>query len=123
MPGYLDLARAALAAFPPEPARPGYEQNEKNELIPAWDQAAAGRLLAELRAEVAAVEAVFGGRTPAPLATAMADALAIAEGYVANHDLEARRGWDALALLRGVAPLVRRCVQNWMQARGPAGAL
>jgi hypothetical protein len=41
MPGYLDLARAALAAVPPEPLRPGYEKNEINEQIPLCDQAGA----------------------------------------------------------------------------------
>jgi hypothetical protein len=86
--------------------------------VPAdpWDAAEAERLLSELRDEVATIKASFGGRTPAPLANVLAEVLRVAAGYLANHEREARRGWDALALLRGMVPLVRRCVQNWKQA-------
>jgi hypothetical protein len=84
--------------------------------LPAWDPAAADRLLSDLRAYVAMVEANFRGRTPAPLAAVLADALALGEGYVANRDMEARRGWDALALLRDLGPCIRRWVGNWGRA-------
>ena len=80
-----------------------------------WDPAEAERLLSELRAEVATNKVSFGGRTPAPLANVLADVMRVAAGYVANHEREGRRGWDALALLRGMVPLARRCVQNWKQ--------
>jgi len=116
MPGYLDLARETLAALPSEPVCQAHEENELNEEIPPWDQGAADAALGELRAEVAAVQVAFGGRTPAPLANVLADALAIAEGYIANREMEARRGWDALELLRGMVPHVRRCVENWKSA-------
>jgi hypothetical protein len=117
MSGYLDLAREALAALPQQRACHRYEVNELNEQSPSWDQTAADDLMVRLRTEVATVEATFGGRPPTALANVLADALAIACGYVANHELEARRGWDALALLRGMVPHVRRCVQNWKQAQ------
>jgi hypothetical protein len=39
MPGYLDLAREALGAVPPEPPRAAYEENEINEQIAPCDQA------------------------------------------------------------------------------------
>jgi hypothetical protein len=117
MPGYLDLAREALAALSAEREHTDDEENEVNEQIPLWDEAAAAAMLTNLRAEVAAVDAAFASRTPAPLANVLADTLAIAAGYVANHEREARRGWDALALLRGTMPLVRRCVENFKQAQ------
>lgn len=88
----------------------------------SWDPAAADVLLAKLRAEVAAVDAAFARQTPAPLANVLADALTIAAGYVANHELEARRGWDALELLRGMTVNIRRYLQNWKQTHGVGGA-
>jgi hypothetical protein len=48
MPGYLDLARKALAALPPQSVCPEYEGNELNEQIPVWDQAAANALVVEI---------------------------------------------------------------------------
>jgi hypothetical protein len=81
---------------------------------PPWDLEEAERRLAELRAEVTRVERdAFGGRLPTPVATVLADAVAIAEGYVRNHEAEAARGWDALALLGGVLRRVQRCVEDW----------
>jgi hypothetical protein len=71
-------------------------------------------LLNRLRDEVARLERVdFGGNLPAPLAHVLADAVVIAESYAANQEAEAARGWDALQLLRGMVPYVRRCVGNW----------
>jgi hypothetical protein len=88
--------------------------------VPDWDQAEAERMLAELRAAVAAIERTeFGGRPPPPVATVLADALAIAEGYVRDHEAEAARGWDALALLRSMLPHVRRCIGNWKKRHEP----
>jgi hypothetical protein len=53
-----------------------------------------------------------GGRPAAPAWNqAEADALlAVAEGHAHGHAMEAARGWDALALLRGVRPLFREIV-------------
>ena len=72
--------------------------------VPPWDQAEADRLLADLRAAVARARWDFGGRFPADLEAIVSDALSIAEGYARDHELEARRGWAALRLLRGVKP-------------------
>jgi len=71
------------------------------------------RLLTQLRNEVARIEWEFGGSLPIPLAHVLVDAVLIAEGYVANHQAEAERGWNVLHLLRGMVPHVRRCVVNW----------
>jgi hypothetical protein len=100
MPGYLDLARKALASLPPKPE---YELNEEYELIRArWDQAEAERLLAQLREALARVDAdVAAGKASAVRAAAIRTWLEVAEGYVKDRDLEAARGWDALELLRG----------------------
>jgi hypothetical protein len=88
--------------------------------LPGWDQAQAERLLADLRAAVAAIERTqFGGRPPRAVAAVLADALALAEGYVRDHEAEAERGWDALALLGAMLPHVRRCVENWKRKCGP----
>src|SRR5262249_47737888 len=66
-----------------------------------WDQTAAHALLARLRQELRRLERRhFSGRFPEPLRPGVADGLAIAEGFSADHELEARRGWDALDLLR-----------------------
>jgi hypothetical protein len=72
--------------------------------LPPWDQAEAERPLADLRAAVAQARQDFGGPFPDGLQAVVSDGLAIAGGYVANHELEADRGWDALRLLRGVKP-------------------
>jgi hypothetical protein len=82
-------------------------------LLPAWDAAEAGRLLAELRAEVGRTLAVeFGGRPPEALRNVLADALTIGEGYIDNHAAEAGRGWDALGLLRGLRNRVHQYAAN-----------
>jgi hypothetical protein len=89
-------------------------------LLQVWDQSAADSLLAELQAEVARIQREdFGGRLPPPLANVLADAIAIAQGYVTNHEAEARRGWDALELLRGMRAQVSRYVENWRQLASP----
>jgi hypothetical protein len=81
------------------------------------------RLLTQLRNEVARVESEFGGKLPIPLAHVLADAVLIAEGYVANHQAEADRGWDVSQLLRGMVPHIRRCVGNWKAINDKRGAL
>jgi hypothetical protein len=70
--------------------------------VPGWDQGEADRLLAELREAVARARQDFRAPFPADLQAVVADGVAIAVGYVANHEAEARRGWDALQLLRKV---------------------
>jgi hypothetical protein len=72
--------------------------------MPPWDQAEADRLLLDLRAAVAQARRDFGGPFPDGLQAVVADGLAVAEGYVVNHEAETRRGWDALQLLRRVKP-------------------
>jgi hypothetical protein len=71
---------------------------------PLWDRAEADRLLADLRTAVDQARASFGKPFPATLEALVSDAIGIAEGFVANHELEAARGWDALGLLRKVKP-------------------
>jgi hypothetical protein len=101
---YLDLAREALKNIPP-----GYDIDDQNDQTPAWDQAAADRLLAGARAAVVSVaQAVDSGRLPAVKAAAARTWLEVAEGYYLGHALEAARGWDALALLGGAAAELRR---------------
>jgi hypothetical protein len=105
MPGYLDVARNALAALPAEPAPPEYEQNEQNEVIPPWDQAEADGLLGHLRRELARLERAWpGGKFPPVQANVVQTAVEVCESYVRDRDLEAARGWDALALLRAAVP-------------------
>jgi hypothetical protein len=94
---------------------PQNAQNEKNgettrpEPPPGvrWDQAEAERLLAGLRDEAEQIaRRYFDGAPPPLFRTLAADLLAIGEGYVRGHEIEARRGWDALELLRGLGPLL-----------------
>jgi hypothetical protein len=90
----------------------------------AWDQAEADRLLADLRGRLARVEAaVAAGEAPAVRAAALRTWLEVGEGYVRDRDLEAARGWDALALLRGaVARAVILATTPHASVRdGPAG--
>jgi hypothetical protein len=69
-----------------------------------WDQAGAEGLLAQLREALARAEAaVFAGKVPAVRVATQRTWLVVAGGYVRNRDLEAARGWDALALLRSAA--------------------
>jgi len=88
---------------------------------PTWDQAEAARLLAELRAAVDAQRRAFGGSFPAPLSAVVADYLAVAEGYVANHEAEAARGWDAMQLLAGVRPRLTEIIRRARQDRRQVG--
>jgi hypothetical protein len=66
-----------------------------------WDQAEAERLLADLRTAVERIKRHdFGGRPSVLFLTLAADAVAIAEGHIRNHEAEAARGWDVLEQLR-----------------------
>jgi len=93
----LALLRTAEAQTPPSP----------------WDQAEADRLLVELRSEVERIKAGFRGPLPRPLEMLLDDALVIGERYIRDHEIEAARGWDALALLRDLVPHVRDLATRW----------
>jgi hypothetical protein len=68
---------------------------------PAWSQAEAEGLLAELHRAMIRVEwAVGAGKAPPVRLAAMRTWFAVAEGYIRDRELEAARGWDALKLLR-----------------------
>ena len=69
-----------------------------------WDQAEADRLLATARAALSHAEAEHRASrmTDARLA-ACRTWLAVCEAYVRDHESEARRGWDAMQLLRDAA--------------------
>jgi hypothetical protein len=101
VPGYLDLARQALARTASEPLA-DREISEVSEQTPVvWDQAEAERLLGHLRRELARLEQAWpGGRLPPVKANAVGVYIEVCEGYVRDHDLEVARGWDALELLR-----------------------
>jgi hypothetical protein len=87
---------------------------------PPWDQAEADGLLVELRSEVERIKAEFGGPLPRPLEMLLADALGIGERYIRDHDMEAARGWDALALLGELVPHVRDLVTRWRASKAVA---
>jgi hypothetical protein len=107
VPGYLDLARQALARTTPELST-DREGSERSEITPAvWDQAEAERLLGRLRHELARLERTWpGGTFPPVRANAVRIFTEVCESYVRDHDLEAARGWDVLALLRGAVARV-----------------
>ena len=70
-------------------------------LLPPWDQAEADRLLAETRAVVASAEAEHrAGRMTAVRLNVVRLWLDVCLGYDRDHELEARRGWDVMLLLR-----------------------
>jgi hypothetical protein len=72
-----------------------------------WDQAEADRLMAELRDGLVRLEHAWPrGKFPQVKASILQAGVAVCEGYVRDRDLEAVRGWDALALLRGAVPCV-----------------
>jgi hypothetical protein len=74
-----------------------------------WDRAEADRLLTYLRQELARIEwQRFGGRFPPLLARLLATGRTVAGGYVRDHELELRRGWDPMQLLREVVEWLLR---------------
>jgi hypothetical protein len=71
---------------------------------PPWDQAEADRLLARVRAALAHAEVEHrAGRMDEARRNAVRTWLEVCEGYVRDREAEARRGWNALALLRSAA--------------------
>src|SRR5262249_38743087 len=69
-----------------------------------WDQAEADRLLAEAREALAHAEAERrAGRMTEARRNVVRTWLWVCEGYARDHEKEARRGWDALDLLRGAS--------------------
>jgi hypothetical protein len=86
--------------------------------IPPWDQAEAVRLFAELRREVSGIKRRLQIGIQSPLARLLDDAVMIGVRYVGDHEREAARGWDALALLRDLVPHVRDLAARWKAAHG-----
>jgi hypothetical protein len=72
----------------------------------AWDAAAADRLLADLRQQLARMERRHRGRRfPDAIARLVADGVALCEAHVENRAKLTRQGWDAMAFLRGQVEL------------------
>jgi len=77
---------------------------------PPWDQAEADRLVAQLVADVDAIERTCSGRRFPPVTASVIGIWREAcEGYVRDHALERARGWNAAELLRGA---VARCLET-----------
>jgi hypothetical protein len=103
----------AIISSPATLVTPARQSKPSAAPLAPWDAAEASRLLVNLRFEIQRIESVDSrGRPPASLHNVLADALAIAEGYVAKHEAEAVNGWDAMELLRGVVRRVRRYREN-----------
>jgi hypothetical protein len=81
--------------------------------VPTWDEAEGARLFNELSREVETTRKRFGGTPPRPVATLLVDVLNIGTRLISDHEAEAARGWDALALLADLVPIVRVGVENW----------
>ena len=88
--------------------------------VPAWDQAAADAVLAEVRAEVERISADFGDRPPPALAALLADAVRVGERFVRCHETETGRGWNPVDLLRDLLAVVWECASNFrtMERKG-----
>ncbi|HKI36280.1 MAG TPA: hypothetical protein VKA46_30765 [Gemmataceae bacterium] len=102
------------------------EGREEPDTALAWDQAEAERLLAELRDRLARLERTWpGGKFPPVKANVLQIGVEVCEAYVRDHDLEASRGWDALALLRAAVPGFLRLArpQHLQHRAGDAGDL
>ena len=85
-------------------------------LPPPWDQVEADQLLGEARAALARVEARHrAGRVTAAHRNVVALWLEVCEQYARDHESEARRGWDAMQLLRAA---VRRLLGDAPAALG-----
>jgi molecular chaperone GrpE len=108
------LAILAAPAAPLPPARPSKPSKPS---AASWDPAEAERLLQGLRAALARVEAdVAAGLAPAARAAAVRTWLEVGEGFVNDHEREAARGWDALALLRGAVAEALKAAQRALPA-------
>lgn len=80
-----------VAAPTPSPALP-------------WDAAGAERTLRDLTTELLRIECqVYRGRFPDRVRSVVDIGLEMCRGYVANHQLEAARGYDPMELLRSGA--------------------
>jgi hypothetical protein len=82
----------------------------------AWDEGEAHRILAQLRTDLARIEREqHRGRFHPVLARVLADGVAVAESFIANHEREAAAGWDPMQLLRDCARrLVRTArLEDW----------
>src|SRR5262245_48380345 len=85
-----------LTKPPPEPAKPPPQP---------WDQSEADRLLDQLHRETGRLERTWpGGKFPQARVKVVQIAVEVCESYVRDHEREAARGWDALALLRDAVP-------------------
>ena len=74
--------------------------------VPAarWDQDEAEALLADVRGAISHAEAEQrAGRMPEVRLSVVRLWAEVAEGFVADRESEARRGWDALELLKSAA--------------------
>jgi hypothetical protein len=70
-------------------------------LPPAWDQDEADRLLAEARSASEYAETKYkAGRMTDVQRNVVQIWLEVAEGYARDHEMEARRGWHVMPLLR-----------------------
>jgi hypothetical protein len=101
------------AEQPPAPSEPVRAAASP---LPAWDAAEADRVLAQLRADLARIEREqHRGRFHPLLARVLADGVAVAESFIANHEREAAAGWDPMKLLRDCARrLVRTArLEDW----------
>lgn len=81
-----------------------HKQDVLAALLPAWDQAEADRLLAEVRGAVGHAEAEYrAGRMPEVGKNVVVLWQQVCEGLAAHHEMEAKRGWDAMSLLKAAA--------------------
>ena len=72
-------------------------------LSASWDQGEAERLLSEAQVILSHVEAeCCAGRVTSARRNAAQIWMEVAEQYVRNHELEAKRNWNAMELLRSV---------------------
>ncbi len=80
---------------------------------PAWDQADATALLADLGRDLARIERErHRGRFPETIARLVADGVSICRDLANRHELEAERGWNALELMRQSAELTLRIARG-----------
>ena len=101
----------APARPPAPPAAPSPAPEEQVSVsAAAWDRAEAERVLEQLRADLSRIERdQHRGKFHPVLARVLADGVAVAESFIANHEREAAADWDALKLLRDCA---RRLVRT-----------
>jgi hypothetical protein len=123
--GRHDQQQPVAASAAPPPTRLPEAEPSPTPLSPD-DRAEADRLLAELRAGLAAICHERFGRDawPAHLVNRMADAVVIAEGYVTDATKEVACGWNPLHLLRRQVPFALNLARTALaepRASGMAG--